>query len=78
MAPEILSYRDDYQNKVDVWSLGWTFYEVFLKQDPYPADNVRSMVIFPPQYRKICLMPSATEESHFPAIAISHHTHRKS
>lgn len=44
MAPELLEQRDDYDAKVDVWALGWTFYEVIYANDPWPTDNVRSMV----------------------------------
>lgn len=44
MAPELLEQRDDYDYKVDIWALGWTFYELLYGVDPWPVSNVRSMV----------------------------------
>ena len=45
MAPELLEERDDYTAKVDIWALGWTFFEIIYGTDPWPMKDVRSMVI---------------------------------
>ena len=44
MAPEQLEERTDYNSKVDIWALGWTFYEVLFGCDPWPVENARSTV----------------------------------
>ena len=44
MSPELLEYREDFTNKVDIWALGWTFFEVLYKSDPFPIDNVRAHI----------------------------------
>jgi serine/threonine protein kinase len=44
MSPELLESRDDYTSRVDIWALGWTFFEVLYGSDPWPVENVRSMV----------------------------------
>ena len=41
---ELLEDRDDYDSKVDIWALGWTFYELLFGVDPWPVSNVRSKV----------------------------------
>ncbi|KAM3132150.1 hypothetical protein pb186bvf_015745 [Paramecium bursaria] len=35
MAPEVLLASDEYKQNVDVWGLGWTFYQLLFNQDPW-------------------------------------------
>lgn len=44
MAPEQLEYKDDYTGKVDIWALGWTFFEMLYKSDPFPLEKVKGYV----------------------------------
>jgi serine/threonine protein kinase len=46
MAPELLEQRDDYDPKVDIWALGWTFFEVIYGTDPWSTNNVQCAVLF--------------------------------
>ena len=39
MAPEILA-GNDYNNKVDIWSIGTCFYEMLFGKPPYSASNI--------------------------------------
>jgi len=39
MAPEILAGLD-YDNKVDIWSIGSCFYELLFGKSPYNAGNL--------------------------------------
>ena len=44
MAPELLEYKDDYTGKVDIWALGWTYFEMLFKSDPFPLEQVKGYV----------------------------------
>ena len=39
MAPEILA-GINYDNKVDIWSIGTCFYELLFGKPPYNAENI--------------------------------------
>lgn len=40
MAPELLEDRNDYDFKVDIWAMGWTFYELLYGVDPWNVKNI--------------------------------------
>ena len=42
MSPELLDCRDDYDDKVDIWALGWIFYEILYGVDPWNVQSARS------------------------------------
>jgi len=39
MAPEILASQE-YDNKIDIWSIGTCFYELLFGKPPYNAGNI--------------------------------------
>jgi serine/threonine-protein kinase ULK/ATG1 len=43
MAPEILAGQD-YDNKVDIWSVGTVFYEMLFGKPPFTAENIADLL----------------------------------
>jgi serine/threonine-protein kinase ULK/ATG1 len=43
MAPEILQGHE-YDNKVDIWSIGTVFYELLYGNPPYTAGNIADLI----------------------------------
>ena len=43
MAPEILAGQD-YDNKVDIWSVGTVFYEMLFGKPPFTAETIADLL----------------------------------
>jgi serine/threonine protein kinase len=38
-APEVFIGEEDYDNSIDIWSLGCIFFEIISKQAPFKGEN---------------------------------------
>jgi serine/threonine protein kinase len=44
MAPEILERRNNYDSKVDIFSLGCLFYEMLFGKSPFIAKSIAGLI----------------------------------